>query len=99
MSKPGAECVITVPSMWDRREFVDISSYLTFGDIEGNARPRTKVLDYIQNIENVFNGVGDEGAVISVPLASLFEGTRGDVVSLSRGGELVNKRFDHKVEK
>jgi hypothetical protein len=36
VSKPGAECVITVLSLGDRLEFVDVSNDLTFGDIERN---------------------------------------------------------------
>ena len=37
VSKPCAECVVTVPSLTDRLEFVDVSSDLTFGDMEMNA--------------------------------------------------------------
>ena len=37
VSKAGTECyVVTVPSLGDIWEFVDVSSDLTFGDIEMN---------------------------------------------------------------
>ena len=37
VSKAGAECYVTVPSLGDKLEFVDVSSHLTFGDIEMDA--------------------------------------------------------------
>ena len=46
-----------------------------------------------------FNGVGDEGAVINISLAGKFEVEGGNVVSLARGREPSNERFNHKVEK
>ena len=72
MSKPGSECVVAVPSFGDGLEFVNVSGDLTFGDIEVNAGPRTKLWDYVQERDYVLNGVGDECAVVTVPLASQF---------------------------
>ena len=37
VSKAGTECYVTVPSLGDKLEFVDVSSDLTFVDIEMNA--------------------------------------------------------------
>ena len=32
--EPGVECVVTVPSLGDRLEFVDVSSDLILSDVE-----------------------------------------------------------------
>ena len=48
----------------------------------------------------ILNGVGDEGAVINLPLAGQFEVEGGNIVSLARGRESSNERLKgHKVEK
>ncbi len=78
---------------------MDVSSDLTFGDIEMNACPRTKLLDYAQEGDHILDIIGDEGAVIRIPPACQYETTRGNVVSLARGGEPSNERFNHKIEK
>ncbi len=80
-------------------ECVDVSDDLTFGDIEANAGPRAKLLDYVQKGYHVLYGVCGECAIVSVPFASKFEPTKRNFKSLIYGSELAEKRFDHEVEK
>jgi len=49
---------------------VDVSSDLTFGNIEINACPRIKLLDDVQERDHILNRVNEVGAVTGVPLAS-----------------------------
>jgi len=68
----GAGCYVAVPFLGGgggRLQCVDVSTDLTFGNIEMYACHRTLFLDDVQLGDYVLNGVGDEGAVIRVPLA------------------------------
>ena len=79
---------------------MDVSRDLTFGGIEVYAIPRVELLDYVQKRNHIINRVGEESAVIGVPLTSQFAAARGDVVSLALvGGEPSNEWFNHQVEK
>jgi hypothetical protein len=48
---------------------VDVSRDLTFDGIEMYARPRAKLLDYVQKRNHIFNRVGQKSDVIGVQLA------------------------------
>ena len=57
------------------------------------------MLDYIKERDHILNLVGNESAVIDIPLAGQFEAARGDIIALDRGNEPSNERFNHQVEK
>jgi hypothetical protein len=49
--------------------------------------------------DHILNRVGDKGTVNRISFAGQFEATKDNVVSLARGRNPSNERFDHEIEK
>ena len=56
------------------------------------------MFDDVYERDHILNRVGDEVAVIGIPLADQFEAVIGDAISLARDNEPSNERFHHKVK-
>ena len=71
--------------MGDGLECVNVSDNLTFGDIEVNAGPIAKLMDYVHEVYHILYGACDECAVVIVPFIGQLEATRDNFVALVHG--------------
>ncbi len=77
---------------------MEVCRELAFSDVEADTGPVTKLFDYVEQGYHVINGIGDQGAIIGIPLARDSEAARRYVVTLLRGVDPADERFDHEVE-
>ena len=92
------ESIVSFRFLSDLLESLEVRRELTFSDVEADTGPVTELFDYVEQGYHVINGIGDQGAIIGIPLARESEAARRDVVTLLRGVEPADDRFNHEVE-